>query len=182
MASILGTFHTTGLHTAAWSRAGQPGKRPIFYQISDEFGNYANPRTISHALRTLRKYDVAEILVTQNVDSLPEEVKVAIGNINTHIVLKQGWNDAHHYFKEFCGAIPVSDFWMKDVGEGYAKIGTRMAVISSRKPETLRDVRVLEDIRNMTRKKYCVPIKEFRERMIEEKGASLDDMKNLDLL
>lgn len=182
LARTLGSLHHTGFEAAACSGPTRNDPSPMFTIAADEFGNIANPRSVDYSLRAIRKYGVSEILATQNVEGLPEEVKIAIGNINTHVVFQQGWDDAHHYFKAFCGMVPVADFLTKGIGEGYAKIGTRFAAISSQMPDILRDVSVLEDIREMTRKKYCVPIQEFRERMIEEEGVPLDDMKNFDLL
>ena len=70
----------------------------------------------------------------------------------------------------------------RNEGEGYAKIGKHLAAISSPLPEKLRNRDVIEDIRRATREKYCVPIKEFRERMIEEHHVSVKDMRELDLL
>lgn len=182
MANILGTLHTTGLQSAAHQRKGETGKRPIFTVFADEFGNYGNPRNVEHALRTIRKCDVSEVLATQNIESLPEDVQIAIGNIGAHVVLRQGWDDAQHYFKEFCGMVPASEFMMKDVGHGFIKIGDRIASIKAPLPETKRDHDILEAIRENTRQKYCVPIKEFKERMIDEHHVSLEDMKELDQL
>ena len=180
--NILGTLYLTGLLTAANSRSGSEGRRSIKMIMADEFGNYSNPRTIPHSLRTLRRCDVSIVLATQNIYALPDEVKEAIGNIDTHVVFQQGWDDAQAYFKAFCGMVPAADFMMKNPGEGYAKVGRRLAAITCPMSPRLRGPEVLEEIRENTRRRYCVPFKEFKERMIEEHHVSLDDMKELDLL
>ena len=183
LAGILETLHLTGLQSAATTRRGEAGKRPVFTIVADEFGNYCNPRTVSHALRTLRKFDVSEILVTQNVESLPADVLNAIGNIGTHVVFQQGWQDAQHYFKTFCGAIPVHDFMTKNVGEGYVKMGRRFAAIKTDLPVGIRDAdESIAEIRRNTREKYCIPIGEFRDRMVEEHHVSLAALKGLDVI
>ena len=182
LASTLGTLHLTGLHAAAPTRAQVGAGCPIFTIVAEEFGNYSNPKTVPHALRTLRRCNVSEILVTQNVYALPEEVRHSVGNIGTHVVFQQGWDDAHHYFKTFCGMVPAEDFITKEVGEGYAKVGNRLATIKCPLPERVREASVLEEIRENTRKKYCIPRKELGERLIDEKHASLEEMKELDLI
>jgi len=182
MASILGTLHLTGLEAASHSRDGDEGQRPIFTIVADEFGNYSNPRTMPHGLRTLRRSDVSVVLATQNVDALPQEVINALGNINTHIVFQQGWEDAHRYFKTFCGMVPAEEFLVKSPGEGYGKVGSRFAALTCPLPERVRDPGVLGEIRANTRRKYGIPMKEFRERMIDEKHVSFEEMKDLDLI
>ena len=182
VANILGTLHLTGLMTAGHARPAVEGQRPVFTVVADEFGNYSNPRTMSHSLRTLRRSDVSIVLATQNIYALPEEVREATGNVDTHIVFQQGWDDAQHYFKTFCGMVPATAFMHKAPGEGYAKIGRSFAAISYPLSRRVREPEILEEILARTRRRYCVPMKEFQERMVEEHHVSLKDMKDLDLI
>jgi len=179
---MLSSLHSTGLQTGAGARAGAEGQRGVFSILRDEFNNYENPRTVPHALRTLRKYDVSQILITQNIASLPGELQTAIGNIHTHVVLQQGWDDAQRYFKLFHGKVPTEDFMAQHVGEGFVKQGQQMSTIHCSLPEFLRDARIMEALRQQTRERYCVPIAEFTERMVEEHHVSLDELKGLDLI
>jgi hypothetical protein len=179
---IIGSLHLTGIHSAAHIRAGRPGERSIFTDIVDEFGNYMNPRTVPHSLRTLRKCDISQILVTQNVDSLADEIKTAMGNINTHVAFLQGWEDAQVYFRAFGGVIPTTDLMARDVGEAFVKIGKRLASVRCPKPEEKRTIAIVQEVLEQTRRKYCISVKEFRERMIDEHHVSIEQMKDMDLL
>lgn len=179
---IIGTLHLTGFQSAAHVRAGTPGERPVFTIAVDEFGNYSNPRTVPHALRTLRKCDVSQILVTQNVDALSDELKTAMGNINTHVAFLQGWEDAQVYFRAFGGVIPAADLMARDIGEAFVKIGNRLASIHCPKPDEKRTRDIVDEILNQTRKRYCISVKEFRERMVEEHHVSIEQMKEMDVL
>lgn len=179
---IIGTLHLTGFQSAAHIRAGTPGERPVFTIAVDEFGNYSNPRTVPHSLRTLRKCDVSQILVTQNVDALSDELKTAMGNINAHVAFLQGWDDAQVYFRAFGGAIPAADLMARDIGEAFVKIGNRLASIRCPKPEEKRTRDIVHEILAQTRTKYCISVKEFRERMVDEHHVSVEEMKEMDLL
>ena len=180
--NIISGLYYNGLMSSAYSRAGSEGKRPVFTFVAEELGNHSNPKHIPHALRTLRAFDISMILVTQNVDALSPEMKIALGNVDTHVVFSQGWEDAQQYFRTFCGSIPVNDFMMQNVGEGYIKIGRHLAAITCDDLPSKATPGLLEDIKRHTRERYGVPIKEFKERMIEEHHTPLADMKDLDLL
>ncbi len=182
LASTLGTLHLTGLHSAAPVRAGQEGNRPIFTIVADEFGNYANPKTVPHALRTLRRCDVSEILLPQNISALPEEVRQGLGNANTHVAFRQGWDDAQLYFKMFGGIVPATSFMATTPGRGYAQIGDRSAQIACDLPSQLRTSDVLRHVRENTRRKYCVRKDQLIEQNLDEQRVTLEEMKDLDVL
>lgn len=179
---IIGALHLTSIQSAAHVRAGTQGERPIFTIAADEFGNYSNPRTVPHSLRTLRKCDVSQILVTQNVDALSDEIKTAMGNINTHVTFLQGWDDAQVYFRSFSGVIPLADLMARGVGEAFVKIGNRLASIRCPVPKAKRQRDIIHEILQQTRNRYCVSVKEFRERMVDEHHVSVAQMKEMDLL
>jgi hypothetical protein len=40
----------------------------------------------------------------------------------------------------------------------------------------------VHQVLEQTRKKYCVSVKEFRERMVDEHHVSIEQMKEMDLL
>ena len=181
-ANILGSVHTTSFQSAAPSCGGREAGGHVCTIVLDEFGNYSNPRTLPHALRTLRKFDVSQVLITQNIDALSDEVKSALGNIGTHLAFRQGWSDAQQYFKIFGGVIPVERLMNQGVGHAYASISSRLAVVRCPPPALPIDRERIEAIRERTRRDFCVPIKEFRERMIEEYSTPLEDMKALDLI
>jgi hypothetical protein len=182
LASTLGTLHLTGFHSAAPAREGQEGQRPIFTIVADEFGNYANPKTVPHALRTLRHCDVSQILLPQNISALPEEVRQGLGNVNTHVAFRQGWDDAQFYFKMFGGIVPATNFMSTNPGQGYARIGDRSAQIVCDLPARLRGTDVLKEVRANTRRKYCVRKDQLIEQNLDEKRVTLDELKDLDVL
>jgi hypothetical protein len=179
---IIGALHLTGFQAAAHIRAGQPGERDVFTLAVDEFGNYFNPRTVPQSLRTLRKCDISQILVTQNVDALSDELKTAIGNINTHVAFLQGWEDAQVYFRAFSGVVPAADLMARDIGEAFVKVGRRLASMHCPMPKPKRTRDIVHQVLEQTRKKYCVSVKEFRERMVDEHHVSIEQMKEMDLL
>ena len=180
LASILGTLHSTGFQSAGLTRT--VGQKEIFTVIADEFGNYSNPRNVSHALRTLRKFGMCLVLATQNIQALPAEVIQATSNIGTHIAFQQGWDDAQHYYKAFAGQISNEELLTQKVGEGFAKIGDQLAEIKARMPTTVRDMTILKDIRQATRDRYCVHRDDLLEQVSDEEKVPIEDLKNLDLI
>ena len=182
LASILGTLHSTGFQSAGFSRQLISGNSPIFTIMADEFGNYSNPRNVAHALRTLRKFNICLILASQNIQSLPSEVIQAISNIGTHVAFQQGWDDAQHYYKAFAGQISSEELLHQPVGEGFAKIGDQLAEIRTIVPESKRERHVIEEVRRMTRDKFCIPRKELLEKLSDEEKVPMEDLDTLDLI
>ncbi len=182
LASILGTLHSTGFQSAGFSRNLDGTAPRIFTLIADEFGNYSNPRTIAHALRTLRKFNVSLVLAAQNIQALPPEVVQATSNIETHVVFQQGWDDAQHYYKAFSGQISNEELLHQPVGRGFARFGEQLAEIEAPFPEQVRGAEILNEIMADTRARYCIPRTELLEQLSDEEKVPMADLDKLDLI
>jgi len=183
LASILGAIHLTALQTAAFSRNPVGGVPSTFTLFVDEFGNYSNPTTMGHFLRTLRKYGISQVLATQDIEALPAGIKEAIGNINTHLIFRQGWTDAQHYAKFLNNRVPVNDFTSTGIGEAFVKMGGQFAKIRTQLAAKKRGLEILEEVRRLTREQYCIPTQEVMAQLRahrQESAVALDSLKSLD--
>ena len=135
VANIIGALIQSGLQGAAMSRKTSS----FFTIISDEFGNYSNPRDVLHSLRTIRKFNVSQILATQNVSALPDDVLGSLGNVSSHLVLKQGWTDAQFYQRFFGSTVDAQKLMNLQVGNGFFKSGNALSEYHSVMPYFKRE-------------------------------------------
>lgn len=170
VANIIGALIQSGLQGAAMSR----NPSHLFTIISDEFGNYSNPRDVLHSLRTIRKFNVSQILATQNVSSLPDDVLGSLGNVSTHLVLKQGWSDAQFYQRFFGGTVNAQELMNLQVGNGFFKSGNTLSEYYSVMPSLLREESVYEAIIKRSAEHYPVVLENPVQRQVEENLSRKD--------
>ena len=68
---------------------------------------------------------------------MSDDIKSAMENIGTQIVLAVGWDDAQMAYKEFFGEIEASKFMRGGTGDGFVIVGEDMVNIKTFAPKKL---------------------------------------------
>ena len=109
-ALILGSFVTSTIGLAAFSRAEQPAEsRKPFFVYLDEFQNFTT-LMLANMMSELRKYGVGLTLAHQHFHQLEPDIRHAVlGNAATLISFRVGPDDASLLAKEFQPKFDVED-------------------------------------------------------------------------
>jgi len=111
--------------------------RPFALYI-DEFYRYPT-KSLEHSLRELRKFGIRVNLALQQKQHMNDDIKSAMDNIGTQIVLSVGWDDAQGAHKEFFGEIEASKFMRRGRGDGFVIIGEDMVNLKTFAPKKIKD-------------------------------------------
>jgi len=128
----------------------------------DELANF-KVRSIEQALVHLRKTNVRLVLAFQQYDGLSESVRLALGNCGTMLCLNQDWTGAQRVFRDFQGKVPPENFMGRNVGEAYLKMPSGITTLTTFPEEKTEGSGYTNEIIELTRRNYCVPIKEVKE-------------------
>jgi len=175
--SLLGLIVVNKIQMAAFSRADMPeDQRKDFYLYVDEFQNFATD-SFATILSEARKYRLNLNITNQYIAQLTEKIRDAvIGNAGTMISYRVGAADAEFLVKEFPG-LSVEDMTNLDKFNTYVKLlidGTPSKPFSMKgiKSAVISDPNVREEIRNLSRQKYCHPVAEINAQMAQDFAAA----------
>lgn len=140
---------------------------PDFYLYVDEFQNFATP-DFTTILSEARKYKLNLTVAHQFIEQLPEDLREAIfGNVGSLCAFRTGAEDAEfleHYFEP---VFTKQDIANLSVGNAYVRLlvdGQPTAPFSMQIPwDTInvpQDQNVANKIKELSRQRYGVPVKE----------------------
>ncbi len=145
---------------------------PDFYLYVDEFQNFATP-DFATILSEARKYKLNLTVAHQFIEQLPEELRDAIfGNVGSLCTFRVGAEDAEflaHYYepvftKQDIAGLPVGNAYVKLLVNGHPTAPFSMNIpwetINTNVPQSQE---VADRIREESRQKYGVPVKEVEE-------------------
>ena len=176
-ASFLGLVLVPKILVAAMSRQNIPeDKRKDFYLYVDEFQNFATP-DFAQILSEARKYRLNLIVANQFIGQMDEDVKNAIfGNVGTLVAFRVGVSDANYLQHEFQPVFTEADLINVDRFNAYVKTlvnGEPVAPFSMdltrdmEKEEQMKNPRVAELIRELSRLKYGKDVRTLEQQIAE---------------
>ena len=143
LANIMGSCLFSSFYDAGMSRMDMINDQALDSEVGrpfnlyiDEFYRYPT-KSLEHSLRELRKFDVRINLALQQKQHMSDDIKSAMENIGTQIVLAVGWDDAQMAYKEFFGEIEASKFMRGGTGDGFVIVGEDMVNIKTFAPKKL---------------------------------------------
>ena len=171
--NFLGLILVPKILSAALARHTLIGREefPNFYLYVDEFQNFATP-DFATILSEARKYKLNLIVAHQFVAQLEDDIKDAIfGNVGTMCVFRVGADDAEYLETHFDPVFTKRDLINLPIGSCY----TRLLVDGHPTPPFSMKVdweainaepknpQVAENIRQLSRMKYGVPVEEVEQ-------------------
>jgi len=157
-ARILGASLISAFYHASMSRQNiAPSGRVPFTLYIDETARLGF-RHLEDALRELRKYNTRLVLSFQKKTGLSEDLKQALGNVGTIIVLDTDFEDASNFFKVFYCEVEANDFMRKGRGKAFVKMENNITNITTIRVEDIKGDGHIKNIKKLTREKYCTPI------------------------
>lgn len=166
--ALLGMVIVSKIQMAAFSRADiAEENRRDFYLYVDEFQNFTTD-SFATILSEARKYHLNLNITNQYIAQLTENIRDAvIGNAGTLISYRIGAQDAEFLIKEFPG-VGSGDLTNLDRYNTYCKLlidGTPSRPFSMRglKSKTISDVKIREEIRQLSRQNYAHPLAQVSE-------------------
>jgi len=151
---------------------------PNFYLYVDEFQNFATP-DFATILSEARKYKLNLTVAHQFVAQLQEDIKNAIfGNVGTMTIFRVGGDDAEllepyfqpTFMKTDLANLPIGNCYTRVLVDGQPTQPFSMKIDWEAITNTPRDKAVAERIREASRMKYGVPVKEVEEHINERIG------------
>jgi len=160
--NLLGMVIVSKIQMSAFSRADIAEEtRRDFYLYVDEFQNFTTD-SFASILSEARKYHLNLNITNQFIAQLTDKIRDAvIGNAGTFIVYRIGAADAEFMAKEYPG-VSSGDMTNLDRFNTYVKLlidGTPSKPFSMKgiKSGLVSDLQIREDIRNLSRTKFCRP-------------------------
>ncbi len=170
--NLLGMIIVSKIQMEAFSRADIPEEeRRDFYLYVDEFQNFTTD-SFATILSEARKYHLNLNVTNQYIAQLTEKIRDAVvGNAGTLISYRIGAADAEFIAKEFPG-VSVSDLTNLDRYNTYIKLlvdGTPSKPFNMQgiKSETVSDVNLREQVRNLSRQTYGRPLAQVEQEISE---------------
>lgn len=165
--AFLGMIMVGKLFIAALSRTQSKNKSklPDFYLYVDEFQNLATP-TFASILSEARKYKLALTLANQYASQIsPTIINGIFGNIGTLTSFRVGLKDAEMISGEFGQQVSQNDLMGLSNYTAYIRLlidGSRYSPFNIRTilPETKEDPKLVEEICELSRRKYGRPLKD----------------------
>ncbi|MBU1018969.1 DUF87 domain-containing protein [Patescibacteria group bacterium] len=183
---LIGAMMVTKIHQAAMARADTPEEqRKDFYLYCDEFQYFATD-TFAEILSEARKYRLNLTMAHQYMGQLDDLVRTTVfGNVGSLMSFRIGAEDAAIMEQEYTPKFNVRDIINLGVREFYVKMsidGQIRDAFSGRTIDVPKPVNDLsEEIRDLSRKKYCRPRSEVEEILKKwEEGAVDDDINPAD--
>ncbi len=178
--NFLGLILVPRILAAALARHKLLGKQefPNFYLYVDEFQNFATP-DFATILSEARKYKLNLTVAHQFVAQLQEDIKNAIfGNVGTMTIFRVGGDDAEllepyfqpTFMKTDLANLPIGNCYTRVLVDGQPTQPFSMKIDWEAITNTPRDKAVAERIREASRMKYGVPVKEVEEHINERIG------------
>jgi len=127
LADVMGSSLFSSFFDAAMSRMDLINDDSLDSEIGTPFNLYIDEfyrypaKSLEHSLRELRKFNLRLIIALQQKQYMSEDLKSAMSNIGTWIVLASGWEDAQAFFREFYGEVEPSEFMRRATGDGFVK-------------------------------------------------------------
>ncbi|PIR46863.1 MAG: hypothetical protein COV07_02040 [Candidatus Vogelbacteria bacterium CG10_big_fil_rev_8_21_14_0_10_45_14] len=172
--SFFGSMFITKIKQAGMGRAKLPeSARVDFYLYVDEFQNVVTD-TFANILSEARKYGLCLVMAHQYVAQLIPEVEQAVrGNVGSMVIFRVGGDDAVSLQPEFAPIVEAKDLINLGLQEFYIKLLIDGETFDPFSAETLRVLppthpSYREEIMNISRSKYAVPVKEAKRLMAEE--------------
>ncbi len=166
--SLIGSMIITKIYQAAMARQNvTEEKRTNFYFYVDEFQNFATD-TFYEILSEARKYHLNLTIAHQYMGQLSEKIRQTVfGNVGSIISFRVGAEDATVLEKEFEPIFKERDIINLGVREFYIKMSVNGEIREPFSGRTLDVPKIEEDltneIRNLSREKYCAPKKQVEE-------------------
>jgi len=165
--AFLGMIVVGKLFIAALSRTEAKNKfsLPDFFLYVDEFQTMATP-TFAAILSEARKYKLSLTLANQYASQIKDEIiKGIFGNIGTLTSFRLGLQDAEMISGEFGQQVSKNDLMGLSNYTAYIRLlidGARYSPFNIRTilPEAIENPKLVEEICELSRKKYGRPIKE----------------------
>lgn len=168
--NFLGLILVPRILSAALARHKFLGKQdfPNFYLYVDEFQNFATP-DFATILSEARKYKLNLTVAHQFVAQLQEEIKNAIfGNVGTMTIFRVGGDDAEllepyfqpTFMKTDLANLPIGNCYTRILVDGQPTQPFSMKIDWDAITKTPRDKSIAERIREDSRMKYGVPVKD----------------------
>lgn len=185
--NFIGLLFVPRILSAALRRHKLKGDFPNFYLFVDEFQNFATP-DFATILSEARKYKLNLTVAHQFIAQLTDEIKDAVfGNVGTMCVFRVGVEDAEYLETQFQPNFTKQDLSNLPIGNAYVRLLVKgqpappfsLFVDIEELNSPKKDPAVAEQIREMSRMKYGVPVKEVEAAI--NKRLALDEPKEAPL-
>jgi hypothetical protein len=144
LANIMGSCLFSSFYDAGMSRMDMINDQDLDSEVGrpfnlyiDEFYRYPT-KSLEHSLRELRKFGVRVNLAVQQKQHMSDDIKSAMDNIGTQVILSVGWDDAQGAHKESFGEIEASKFMKRGRGDGFVIIGEDIVDIKTFAPKKIK--------------------------------------------
>ncbi|MBT6401054.1 DUF87 domain-containing protein [candidate division WWE3 bacterium] len=177
--NFLGLILVPKLLSAAMGRHNLLGKEdfPDFYFYVDEFQNFATP-DFATILSEARKYKLNLIVANQFIGQLSDEIRDAIfGNVGSLIAYRVGADDGEYLESQFAPFSkndlinsPMGNYYMKLLVDGHPTESFSAHLSYDEVLAVPKNKGIAEKIREMSRLKYGVPVKEVEAYIDQRSG------------
>lgn len=176
LTNIIGSCLFSSFYNAGMSRMDLITTDDLAQEIGVPFNLYVDEfhrfptKSLEHSLRELRKFNVRVNLALQQKEYLSTEIKSAMGNIGTWVVLALGWEDAQMVFKEFYGEVSANSFMRGKTGNGFVRISEDITNIKTFPPKKLTDIGFRDEIIRYSREHYYSLVDEAENKVTPQKS------------
>lgn len=164
---ILGSFLISILHNTVISRNKfKETERKSFSIYCDEAHKFT-PDTLEDMITDARKFGINLTFAHQFLNQFNTQQRDALLSSGNTIIFNVDMMDARLLVNNLQGKVEVKDIVTLQTGEAFARIGTDIIKLETDYPTSLIQGNIQEEIKKLSREKYCMPINEVKRTISE---------------